>query len=662
MARTQVTTRRKIRDYPYSLKLNGSTQFGVTAGNIAMSSATKLTVIAWIKVNALTGITQVVLGNYDGGQFFEIHFDNVAATSASQFLGLIATGSGSVLNYSSTSVIPLGVWNKIAMVYDGSLAAASRVKMYVNGQPDSTNKLAGNVTGALTDQQFTIGIRQSSGAFYSAINMAECVVIPGVAATDDEILGNYLQDTLPGTATVNYQFTDGTGATVTDSSGNADNCVFVNTPTWTVDTPGQLRPALRNYGSAFKLVAASTSRSSIPYANIGTSVTYNVWLYPDINSLATNLDIVGFMETLVRLTPTAVFYYPNTSGGATGISINVPKGRPFMLTVTQTTGDTRVYVDGLLAGKGAAGAIATTNTFNANNFGYHVPSPFPYQGFMDEGSLHSRILTAEEIRTMYLTGVVPTTNLERYYKWNEGSTTATDYSGNGQNGTVTAPLYVPSPFIAPRFSIRSFPYAQKFVKASATRSSIPYVNIGTTITLGAWIVPDFIAGQNQDLLVYGDSLMRLTNSTWTFFTDGNVGTNVTGSFNFENGKLYHVVVTASGTTISFYINGVLISVQTAGGGIDVTNVGSFIGYYNVVANPFNGLIAEYVTYSRALTAAEIAAMYFQNVVSTTNLEYYYKFATGSGTTATDSSGNARDGTITAGTWVTGFFGNRTQIT
>jgi hypothetical protein len=159
-----------------------------------------------------------------------------------------------------------------------------------------------------------------------------------------------------------------------------------------------------------------------------------------------------------------------------------------------------------------------------------------------------------------------------------------------------------------------------------------------------------------------DTLIRISPTDIKFYTDGTAGYLASVAFNFEHNKLYHLAVTCSGTTVKFYINGTLLGTQTASGAVDTSSTSNFIGYYGIAPQAFEGDIAEITAYSRTLTDAEIAAMYFQNVVPTTNLERYYKLATGSGTTATDSSANAQNGTITSGTWQPGFFANRAQIT
>lgn len=445
-----MTQRRIIENLPYSLVLNGTSQYGNTSSGVAMSSATKLTVAGWFRFNGSTGAAQVpasTLTAGGGGNAFEIQFDNTAVASKS-FIFLVTRGA--TTNYSSSGQLEYNKWYRFVGVYDGSLAAASRTTVYVNGQRNSTNQLAGNTTGGFDDNTLYLGNR-NSGALYQKGATSELEIYPGVAWTAQEIQNDYFASVAPSGSTpaAKYNFTEGNGTSVADSSGNGYNLSLSGTPAWSIDSPAQSRLSIRSFPYSLQFVRASSSRSSIPYVNLGSNLSYTAWIRPRLNGNAA--DVIGMMDTLVRISPTDI----------------------------------------------------------------------------------------------------------------------------------------------------------------------------------------------------------------KFYTDGTLGNLASVAFNWEHNKLYHLAVTASGTTIKFYINGSLLATKTASGAIDTSDTSNFIGYYGIAAQAFEGEMAEVTAYSRTLTDAEIAAMYFQNVVPTTNLERYYKFATGSGTTAVDSSGNAQNGTIVAGTWQPGFFAGRT---
>ena len=64
----------------------------------------------------------------------------------------------------------------------------------------------------------------------------------------------------------------------------------------------------------------------------------------------------------------------------------------------------------------------------------------------------------------------------------------------------------------------------------------------------------------------------------------------------------------------------------------------------------DGIIDEPRIWNRALSATEIASMYFNNIVPRDGLVGEWLFNEGSGTTALDTSGNGNNGTITGATY------------
>ncbi len=75
----------------------------------------------------------------------------------------------------------------------------------------------------------------------------------------------------------------------------------------------------------------------------------------------------------------------------------------------------------------------------------------------------------------------------------------------------------------------------------------------------------------------------------------------------------HIAVVRTSTTLQVYINGVLQTGTYGGSAVSTvtsvnTNAGLRLGRYNNGGLYFNGRIDETAVYSRALTAAEVAAL------------------------------------------------------
>lgn len=141
-----------------------------------------------------------------------------------------------------------------------------------------------------------------------------------------------------------------------------------------------------------------------------------------------------------------------------------------------------------------------------------------------------------------------------------------------------------------------------------------------------------------------------------------------GSTSYSDDKWHHVVgiIDRPNTTMGLYIDGLFAATTT----IDNTlaaNGGSFrIGTQWDNSAPYIGSIDDVRVYDRVLTADEVYRLYnmsegvkinapdSQSDSLTKGLVGYWKFNDGSGTSATDSSGNANTGTLTNGpTWTFG---------
>lgn len=223
------------QNYPYSVRFNGTTQYGSKA-SMAFGSATKLVWDGWV-YPADSGVTSQVLASSDiSGQAFEIQYNNTAI-SANAFVGLI--GVGGVYNYWATAKFPPNQWYRLTVVYDSTEGATTRVKVYVNGRLSGANSSANNVSPTFATQTLEMGARTSAAIYWKG-SIGPTRIYSGYAWTINDVLKAYQQNQYPssGTLLASWAFTDGSGTTITDSSGNSNNITLVNTPTWgSTDVP-----------------------------------------------------------------------------------------------------------------------------------------------------------------------------------------------------------------------------------------------------------------------------------------------------------------------------------------------------------------------------------------------------------------------------------------
>lgn len=144
-----------------------------------------------------------------------------------------------------------------------------------------------------------------------------------------------------------------------------------------------------------------------------------------------------------------------------------------------------------------------------------------------------------------------------------------------------------------------------------------------------------------------------------FFATGSIYTGRFASPVLAKNTWYHVTIVYDGTTLNtgtngvdIYINGILqpkVSTNYGGAG-NVTNF-TLGGKADATAtNSFAGILDNFRTWNRALTAAEVSNMYFNNIVPRSGLVAEYLFNETTGTTALDTSGNGNSGTITGATY------------
>jgi hypothetical protein len=214
-----------------TLDFDGSDDYVTAASNIT-SVGDQLTVSTYIKFNAMG--PQQIIGNRDdtGTNGFYCKRDSTT--------GNIRFGAGDGVNYAlwrTTGDIALpeatnGTWNRLTFVYD-----QGTVTIYVNETSYAASLFDGSaITGSITD-----GVRSTVIGRYAAFNayslngsMRELRVWKGRAFTSDEV-SQLNNGDRPYTPDLEYLFTEGTGSTVADTSGNG-NTGTISNATWSSDT------------------------------------------------------------------------------------------------------------------------------------------------------------------------------------------------------------------------------------------------------------------------------------------------------------------------------------------------------------------------------------------------------------------------------------------
>jgi len=194
-------------------------------------------------------------------------------------------------------------------------------------------------------------------------------------------------------------------------------------------------------------------------------------------------------------------------------------------------------------------------------------------------------------------------------------------------------------------------------------------------TWSGWINPTGISGWqiifgmedggwDRFLIIENGSLglsMGMTSNRWQ------TGQSVTA------GVWQHVVAIYDNGTMRFYYNGTEFTTSSTEGNHSSNGTFTIGADQNGWQNPYKGFIDEVAVWDEALTASEITALYnsgngldassnSENYSSSSNLVAYYKMDSGQGSTITDESSNANNGTIYGATWGSTLTNDESSIT
>jgi len=201
------------------------------------------------------------------------------------------------------------------------------------------------------------------------------------------------------------------------------------------------------------------------------------------------------------------------------------------------------------------------------------------------------------------------------------------------------------------------------------------------LSVSAWVYPE---NGTKDQLIFGlykKSTFANGPSVWFGGTDLKFAydehitsyTAVHSSSTYSINNWHHVVLTISATRAGvLYVNGssaLTFSTAYNSGGLDMFSIAADYDTTNEgsAGDPnqfFDGKIDEVAVWNDELTSAEVTAIYNSgnmlnvssnsgNYASEANLQGYYRFNEGSGTSLQDNSSNSNTGT-TGATWTAGF--------
>lgn len=423
-----------------------------------------------------------------------------------------------------------------------------------------------------------------------------------------------------------WKFDEGSGTTVSDSSGSGNNASFNNgTPTWISGVRGG---ALEFDGSSDVATDANFTPPS--------TGTVAFW-YRFTNKPTTAQRMLGLGDTWEILTPNTEMIRcdlgKNIISNFQTASEATDQGewRHLAATYNHSADTYSLYIDGELVTAGSttissvSGAILSLAT--------RTGSSQRFEGALDDVRVYNYELSVDEIDDL-------NTGMVAHWEFDETSgTTASDSTGSDNDGTlVGSPTWVSG---TPRNRGLEFDSADRVDAGN-------FAVEGSTISLAAWI---YVETPGHDArIIFRSSGNAGGDHSWGLTTDetGNLEFRIRASGVLERvivddvieaQRWHHVVGAYDGTTVRLYLNGELIATQIhAGGGAIETDASHTVtmGDSIVGSRPFNGTLDDVRIYNHQLSQEEVTQLY--------GLIAHWKLDETSGTTAADSSGHGSEGT------------------
>ena len=606
------------------LSFNGTTNSVITPG-IALGSTFSVSVWANPAVTAQVGYSRILETQFSGGLYLGV---DVSGTKFKFIVNAAAgaTGNcGSAYGCAEGGTITSG-WHLVTGTYDGATA-----KLYVDGAvvasdtftaPPNANYPLYVARYYLTNGYGWNGVLDEVRLYNRALSAAE------VAA-----LYTGPPDTTPPTTPGNVQ--------ATAVSGTQINV------TWAASSDNVGVAGYRVYRNGNQVGSTTTT---LTYSDTGltpsTQYSYTVVAFDAAGNVSSPSSPASATTLPSDTIPPAVSITAPAMNATVSNSVTVTAAASDNVAVH----DVQFQLDGVNLGADLTSApySFSWNTTTASNGTHNLTA-------IATDTSNNRTTSASVTVTVN-NGVSgpPTQGLIGYWNFDEGSgSVAHDTSGSGYNGTMTGAAWTTGKIN----SGLSFNGTTSAVVTSG-------IALGSRFSVSVWTNP---AATTQ--AVYGRILETQYNGGLYLGADGsgtkykfivNTGSGATGACGSaygcaEGGTIaagWHLVTaTYDGAAARLYIDGAQVASETftAPGN---TNYPLYVGrYYGSNGYGWNGALDEVRLYNRALTAAEVQAIYSGGGAQ--SLIGYWPFDEGSGAVAHDTSGSGHDGAITAAAWIAG---------
>jgi len=652
-----------------------------------------MTVSSWIYVTAgqNTGNTNIVRKdnvNEGGTRYIFALLSSSTSNNDKPNFGVYDNGISN--NAKSPTALTTG-WHHIV----GTRNAGTSIKLYVDGQlvdnvADPTSGVQGGTTnltlGGVKNSVFPL-----SEKFTGKLDE---VRIYNRALSPAEV--KQLYEWAPGPK-LYYNFDEGSGTNVQDSSGNG------TVGSW--NGTGTSHYGLGKYGKAANF-NGSDDFVSIPNYAMPPTGTIEYWAIsntPTWNDNGLPISKRGDFIIHSNISSTGIGLYSNSTAYIGQVNPTVPITQWNHYAWTLSGSQSLFYINGILVS-----TINTSNLWGTSTDTLYIGRDSwlarYFNGKVDEFKIYNYALTQKQIVSDMNAGHPavgsPIGSAIAHWKFDEGQGTTANNSGNGGstlNGTITGATWTQNGKFGKALSFDGSDY----VKNAGNNTGMSGDFSGT---ISAWVFPTNVSASVKQVA----GLLNVVpgSSAFSILLDNNGAGSVGAHFNacgqntvagvLQNNNWYHLVITKTPGTVSsttkIYVNGreypTTNQYANCTPALSVERIEIGAGWNGVDGDiPFSGLIDDVKIYNYALTSDEVKTDYNQGKVivmgslssgtgntapSGSASQAYcipgdttaclppvaeWNFEENVGTTAYDTSGNANHGVFGAGnsapTWSAG---------
>lgn len=632
-----------------AFEFDGAGDYVRIEDNAAQRPATAVTAEGWFKFDSASGIVSLISKPVRNSALnsYTLYLEN------GQLRGLI--GNASQFTRALSNFSPqTGIWHHLAFTYDFT-GGVSTLKLYANGA-EVTSSVDGTANLPLSydanPYPLLIGADfENNNPQFFLDGQADEVSIYGRALSQTEIFDIVQQDSfgkcspVPCVQSPNNLVSWFAGEQNALDSKSNNHGTLQNGTTFQTGRVGQgikfdgVNDYVEVPDNASLKPATLTVETWVKFDSLTSTVTggaptgYQNIIFKKNSRVAGSGFEGGY--SLVKNPDNKLGLGFNSAGGATDFASStttVQAGIWYHIVGTHDGANIKFYVNGQLEGTGAATFPIDYGTTPLYLGSSQVPFSGYFNGVQDETSIYNRALSASEISSIYNAGTsgkckpVGLNPPANQIAWFTGGGDARDFTGMNPNGVLQGNT---------NFRVGKVGQAFNFDGSGDYISTADSANwdFGTgDFAIESWFNSPNPAGTQR--IISAGSQADGANNLWSLgygdngdwgggqrlnfavFNGGGYNDFSSNQVAFRPNTWHHAAVVRSGTSLTFYLDGVAVGTVAIGAGFAANGgtTGAIIAarYNNDAATIFefaNGKLDEISVYKRALSASEITAVY-----------------------------------------------------